>query len=327
MRVSVIIPTYNRASFIGETLESILGQSHQPAEVIVVDDGSTDETESVVRRFPAPVRYIRIENSGQGYARDVGVQMSASPYLAFCDDDDLWTGDKLALHARLFELAPDVQYSFSNFVLVRDGLWSKDSKLDSLPAGYFNAPRRELEPGLMVLDSVLFEKLLEYQPIFPSTLVMTRVFFESVGRWNAGLRCVPEDWEFHLRCVMRPPIGLVQAPVVGIRKHPSNFSADPLKTELGEIEVLNYVMQKHSAAQSYEAAIRRQIVIRAGNVVHAAFSIGRLDLVKHLLETVPPDRRDWKLRTKSAIARLPRPVARSLWRLSLVAGRGARVLR
>lgn len=126
---------------------------------------------------------------------------------------------------------------------------------------------------------------------------------------------------------LRPPIGLVQAPVVGIRKHPSNFSADPLKTELGEIEVLNYVMQKHSAAQSYEAAIRRQIVIRAGNVVHAAFSIGRLDLVKHLLETVPPDRRDWKLRTKSAIARLPRPVARSLWRLSLVAGRGARALR
>jgi glycosyltransferase involved in cell wall biosynthesis len=318
MRVSVIVPTYNRAGLIGETLDSILGQSHKPEEVIVVDDGSTDETRSVVCRFPKPVKYLRIENSGESHARNVGVEASNSPYIAFCDSDDLWTRDKLALHARLFELAPDVRYSFSDFVIVQDGVWSKESKLDLAPPGFLDAPRREPEPGLMILDVGYFGKLLDCQPIFPSTLVMTREFFESAGRWNKALgRTRSQDLEFHLRCVVAPPIGVVRARVVGIRKHASNFSGDLVATEMGEIEILNYVLKNHPAASRYEDAIREQIVVRSANVANAAFSAGQLDLVRGALQAVPPRRRDWKLHLKGWVSGLPGPVARGLARVLL----------
>ena len=94
--ISVVVPTYNRASLIGETIESILSQSYPPAEVIVVDDGSTDATESTIRSFPSTVKYYRIENSRTPAARNFGVSQAASPWIAFCDHDDLWTRDKLA---------------------------------------------------------------------------------------------------------------------------------------------------------------------------------------------------------------------------------------
>ena len=87
--VSVVIPTYNRADWLPRTLASILGQTLEPMEVIVVDDGSTDGTEALARSFPPTVRYSRIENSGVCRARNAGVSLARGSWLAFCDSDDL----------------------------------------------------------------------------------------------------------------------------------------------------------------------------------------------------------------------------------------------
>jgi glycosyltransferase involved in cell wall biosynthesis len=311
LETSVIIPTYNRAHLLPPTLQSITSQSHKPVEVIVVDDGSTDDTEQVVRRYGQGVQYLRIENSGQCRARNVGVAASTAPWVAFCDSDDLWHPDKLALQARLLEKAPDVEYSFTNFRLVVDDIWSDRSKFDTSPSGYWDLPRRDLEKDLFVIDAPLFEHLLWHQPIFPSTIAMTRSFFEKAGRWKESLgRTLSEDLEFTLRCVERPPIGVVSTPVVGIRKHVSNFSKDALRETLGEIEILRDVLAGNPAAKQYEHALREQIIVRCGRAAEGAFAIGDLDVVREMLKSVPLDRRSWKLHLKSAIAHSPKPLAR-----------------
>ena len=100
--VSVIVPSYNRADLIPQTIHSILNQSHPPAEVIVVDDGSTDDTETVLQQFGSAIKYLRINNAGQARARNIGAEASTSEWIAFCDSDDLWQPNKLSDQVRLF---------------------------------------------------------------------------------------------------------------------------------------------------------------------------------------------------------------------------------
>jgi glycosyltransferase involved in cell wall biosynthesis len=111
-RISVVVAVYNGESFVGEALESILGQSRAPDEVCVVDDGSTDGTPAVVARYAA-VRYLRSErNQGQPAALNRGVASTTGEYLAFLDADDVWLSDKLEHQQRAFDVEPslDVVY-------------------------------------------------------------------------------------------------------------------------------------------------------------------------------------------------------------------------
>jgi glycosyltransferase involved in cell wall biosynthesis len=89
-QVSVVVPVFNRAHLIAETLDSILGQTLRPAEVFVVDDGSTDDTAAVLRRYGGAVRSITIASSGVQVARNTGVEAGTAPWIALCDSDDVW---------------------------------------------------------------------------------------------------------------------------------------------------------------------------------------------------------------------------------------------
>jgi glycosyltransferase involved in cell wall biosynthesis len=313
LEVSVIVPTYNRADLITETLASILNQSHPPSEIIVVDDGSRDNTEAVVREFGSQIKYLRIENSGECRARNVGASASSAPWIAFCDSDDLWHPDKLLLQARLFERASDVEYSFTNFKTVVNREWSGTTKFDTSPTGYWDLPRREIDNGTFVIETSMCDCILQHQPIFPSTLMMKRSFFDRVGRWREPLGRTPSvDLEFHFRCVSQPLTGVVSTPVVGIRKHASNFSGNPLRTTIGEIEILRYLLTNVPAAKQHEDRIQEQIIVRSARAAEDAFAIGDLELARKLLVSVPYDQRTWKLRVKSRICQLPEPVGQFL---------------
>ena len=95
--VSAVVTTYNQASYIVATLESVLGQTYPPYEVIVVDDGSTDETPERIGRFGERVRYIRQANQGVAASRNTGVAHARGDYIALLDGDDLWEPEKLAV--------------------------------------------------------------------------------------------------------------------------------------------------------------------------------------------------------------------------------------
>lgn len=113
-RISVIVPTYNRAHLLPRAIDSVLRAVSPGDEVIVVDDGSTDGTERITERYSEKIRYVRTENRGAGPARNLGIQMANHDWIAFLDSDDEWMPDHLDLH-RAFHSACDVPFSFSNF--------------------------------------------------------------------------------------------------------------------------------------------------------------------------------------------------------------------
>jgi glycosyltransferase involved in cell wall biosynthesis len=326
MNISVIVPTYNRADLIAETLESILAQNYPPTEIIVVDDGSTDNTEQIVRKYAPAVSYLRIKNSGECAARNAGVAHCSGDWVGFCDSDDLWAPDKLRLHVQLFKTAPDVEYSFSNFRTVVGGAWSQDTKFDTSPPAYWHLPRRNITSDLFVIECSMFARLLTHQPIFPSTLMMKKSFFDAVGRWNEPLgRTRSVDLEFHLRCVAKGPIGVVAAPVVGIRKHAANFSGDPLVNALGEIEVLRYVLQHNPIALKAKGIIVDEIARRTAKAAEQSFDIGNLRGCRELMKSVPVRQRSRRQILKAAIASLPPYAAHGLRHTAQVLARNWRL--
>jgi hypothetical protein len=315
---SVVIPTYNRAELIGETLASLLAQTYPAAEIVVIDDGSTDDTEDVVRRFGSLIRYRRIPNSGQSNARRIGVEESRHEWLAFCDSDDLWKPDKLRKHVELIEAAPELEYSFSNFqVFGPEGAWQAQTKFDSVPEGYWDIAKRVVGPQCWVVEDSLFTPVICFQPIFPSTLVMTRAFYERAGGFRLSLPGgTGEDFEFTLRCVRHPPIGIVTSPVVGIRKHGGNISGSQLRLLREEIEVLNYCLDHHEPPADSVPTIRDSIALRSAQAAELAFAEGELDLVKELAANAG-NHSSTRLRLKQRISSLPPAVAKPVCRATL----------
>lgn len=308
--ISVIVPSYNRASYIGETIESILNQSLSPAEVVIVDDGSTDETESVLQGFGDKVRWHRIENSGPCVARNVGVGLSTSPLIAFCDSDDLWAREKLEKQAALHQ-RNGIECSFTNFRIVSDGAWRDQTKFDTAPPGFFDNMKRT--PEGLVSSGSYYDALLRFQPMFPSTLLMTRSFFDRIGGYKGELgRVLSEDWEFMLRCVQQAPIGALPDPVVGIRKHASNASGSSYRTTRGEIQILRYALAHHDLSQRSRDLIAEEIVLRTIEAGVEAFTESNFKDCVELLTTVPREQLPLKEKVKLLISSCPVPVAKSL---------------
>jgi glycosyltransferase involved in cell wall biosynthesis len=104
--VSVIIPVYNSERYLAEAIESVLAQTYRPLEIIVVNDGSTDGSAEVAKRFGSPVRYYLQPNSGAGAARNQGADLARGSFLAFLDADDIWLADKLARQMAAFDADP-----------------------------------------------------------------------------------------------------------------------------------------------------------------------------------------------------------------------------
>src|SRR6266446_10846107 len=115
--VSVIIPTYNRASLVMRAVRSALQEIDADDEIIVVDDGSTDGTEKVLEPYLDSLRYVRIEHSGAGASRNRGIQEATKPLVAFLDSDDEWMPGKLALHRGFMQARPDVLFTFTDFAV------------------------------------------------------------------------------------------------------------------------------------------------------------------------------------------------------------------
>jgi len=112
--VSVIIPVYNGERYLAEAIESVLAQTYRPIEIIVVDDGSTDGSADVAKRFGSPVRYDFQPNSGAGAARNRGAELARGSVLAFLDADDIWLADKLARQMAAFDADPELDMVFGH---------------------------------------------------------------------------------------------------------------------------------------------------------------------------------------------------------------------
>lgn len=118
--VSVIIPTYNRETLVCRAIQSVLNQSYQNFEIIVVDDGSSDNTAEIVKNYIPKTKYIYQENAGASAARNKGIDLAKGEWIAFLDSDDEWLPDKLTLQTDLLKRNPDLVWSYTNYIICFD---------------------------------------------------------------------------------------------------------------------------------------------------------------------------------------------------------------
>ena len=291
MDVSVIIPSYNRADFLPFTLDAVLGQTAAPREVIIVDDGSTDDTLSVLARYRPRIQVISINNSGSIVARNVGLRASTAAVVAFCDSDDLWRPDFLEHMAVLWQAEPQTCVAFSNFRIVRDNVWSVGTKFDESPLGFWSG-LRSVGNGIGVFDRPIVDRLVSFQPFFPSACAVDRSALIGAGGWDEGVgRTVGDDFGTVLRLGELHPFGVVSAPLVGIRKHAGNFSANVRAMNLGDANILEYVLASRPSLQPHAALIRESVAERRRAALDSAFADGDFAAVQVIYGRLP---RGWR---------------------------------
>jgi len=161
--ISVIIPVYNGAPYLGEALASVLAQTRSPLEVIVVDDGSTDASASVARQFP--VRYVWQTHDGASAARNQGIALAQGSFFAFLDADDVWMPEKLAQQIESFAAQPNLEAVFGQM----EQFVSQDSA-DTMPSARFAREVRDsYAPGTMLIRRAAFMRIGLFAPQWRAT--------------------------------------------------------------------------------------------------------------------------------------------------------------
>lgn len=191
--VSVVVPAWNAAGWLAETLNSALAQTWRDVEVVVVDDGSTDETENVLRRYGGRVRYFRQDNAGQGAARNRGAAESDGEFIAFLDSDDTWLPEKIEAQVALMRAEPAAALAFCNYNAFGDNAGKPGFDRAPILAGL---PSRAVgEFGRVILATDLVTPILDdmYCQV-PSFWLVRRALFDRVGGFDPSLREGGEDW-------------------------------------------------------------------------------------------------------------------------------------
>ena len=307
--ISVVVPTYNRAGLIGETLAAIMRQTLPPTEIIVVDDGSTDATPATLAAYHDRIRAIRIPNSGDLVARNVGLKAARGDLVAFCDSDDVWESDYLRAMASLWEDEPGLQAAYANFRVLRDGEVSERSKFEDAPPGTWDA-MRPLTGGRGVFETPYVAELLRFQPFFPSTMTVERRSFLDIGGWDERVsRSIGCDFATALRTATRPPVGVVHRPLVCIRKHSGNFSGDTERMNLGDAAVLQHVLASNPAMEPMRGKFEASMAERREAALHAAFARRDFAAVRTTFALLSSGVPSTRTCVKRAIAGLPVPLA------------------
>ena len=324
---TVVVPSYNRQALLPETLDAILSQQPPPAEVIVVDDGSTDGSVAMLgARFSGRVVVETVTNCGDLVARNVGLGLARAPLVAFCDSDDVWQPGFLAAMSALWQAEPATRVAFSDFRILREGVLEERRKFDTAPAGFWS-DLHELAPGLAVFTAPIVERVITFQPFFSSCIVVDRAFLLDLGGWDTSVgRVVGTDFATILLLAEHVPFGVVDQPLVAIRKHGGNFSGDVQAMNLGDATILEHVLARRRSLAGHAGLIAASVAERRAGALDIAFS--RLDFaaVRAIFALLPQERQIGRARLKAAVARLPGPlrgaVARGLLALGSAAARG-----
>ena len=195
VKISVIIPSYNRMELLRRALKSVMAQVLAPSEVIVVDDGSTDQTAAMVTREFPTVRLITQRNQGVSAARNRGIETSYGEWISFLDSDDEWLPEKLSEQATLIQRCLDIKVCHTDEIWIRNGRRVNAKKKHRKPEGW------------------IFDHCLPLCCVSPSTVFIHRSVFNCVGVFDTALPAC-EDYDLWLRIFARYQVGLSAKPLV-----------------------------------------------------------------------------------------------------------------
>lgn len=233
MTISVIIPTYNCATYLPDAIQSILDQSRTDVEIVVVDDGSTDNTPDAVASFNGDIVYHRQSNAGVSVARNTGIDLSRGDYIAFLDADDRWYPDKLAVQLEILERSPGIAGVFSDFSLAdQDGKIQKDRYIKEEYSVFrtFGLDWDSIFPASIPCDSAaayggdIFPSLFRGNFIKTSSLLLRRSAALSVGGFTPN-RTTQEDYEYFLKLASQYPLAYADRPLLFKRRRPGQLTS------------------------------------------------------------------------------------------------------
>jgi glycosyltransferase involved in cell wall biosynthesis len=312
---TLVIPSYNRADLIAETIRSALGQKLPFSEIIVVDDGSTDGTLDVLAGFQDAIRVIAGPNGGVQRARNRGVDAAADGYITLCDSDDLLDPEFLSRIQPWMTANAGVDAMYTNFLPFGPDETGQE-KFATAPAGYFDGAVESDGEFLQDIPD-FYRRTLDFQPLFPSGLTLRKSFYFRIGGYDPAFNRVgAEDWEFTLRVLSAGRVALCRKALVRVRKHGGNDSADSLYMNLGEAKILEHALASHDAAPRYAAAIGAAIRHRKLAAFNLAFERGDFTLAGRLLAELGSLPATTKMRLKRLILSLPSFIRQRAWNLT-----------
>lgn len=296
--ISVIIPLYNRRELICETLESVFSQKKQFDEIIVVDDGSTDDSADLVENQFPKARLIRLTNTGVQLARNRGVTESTSKWAVLCDSDDiLLPGHREAMDAAIEELV-DLDAAFVNFKTFGIKSSNETDKFAQAPPGFWDDMQKWSSGWIMNSAEIILPKLLTFQPLFQTGSLYRRSFYQRIGGFDSRMnRVKSEDLEFTLRTLIKGKVACINRVEALVRKHLTNDSGDFQEVLIGEAAVLRFSANFDAWSPPSKKLLRKNSQQRLWEALELAVGENRLNLARAAaksINTPPPS-------TKAAI--------------------------
>jgi glycosyltransferase involved in cell wall biosynthesis len=222
--VSVVIPTYNYGHFVVGAVESVLAQTYSDYEVIVIDDGSTDDTRQRLAPFSDRIRYVYQENQGLSAARNRGIAEARGELIALLDSDDRWHPGFLELMVPPFELDPKLGLLGSSSIFSEECPWSE-------------IRGRDVEASDLPVKSLSVESFVTSHPIAPSATLIRRSVLDTVGLFDTQLRSV-EDRDMWIRIALAARTAHLDVPLAWVRVHRASMSSPANAAKMEQYDFL-----------------------------------------------------------------------------------------
>jgi glycosyltransferase involved in cell wall biosynthesis len=241
-KITVIIPTYNRANLIGETIQSVLRQTVRDFNLIVVDDGSTDNTGEVLKRYQDPrVRYEYRENRGVSVARNIGLKLSNTDYVTFLDSDDIYLDNSLEKFVNCLDSNKEIGFCYGQANIMKVG------------GEVYRVRKSHFYNDSTVIDPIgQIRELLFHKPYNVSTCAMRRSCVDAVGGFNEDL-WFAEDMEFFIRLAKKYSAAYIAEPVANVRFHDKQLQNEIMPgKEKAFLSILQEVFEDPNIAHQIE---------------------------------------------------------------------------
>jgi len=313
---SLVIPTFNRADLIGETIESALSQSLPFSEILVIDDGSTDHTAQVLGSFGKHIKMIRTLNLGVQAARNSGVEAAQGAYVTFCDSDDLLEASFLEVMSSWLASHAEIDIVYANFLAFNEASISTD-KFSQAPPGWFEGAQCSMQTsGIEFCWAIpdLYRRTIAFQPLFPTGQTFRKSFYQAIGGYDVRFNGIgSEDWEFALRAITAGQVALCMQPMTRVRKHTGNDSGNLVRQLLGEATILEHALHHHDGAAMYASALKESFEMRRLEAFDQAYAAGNFAIANDILKLLSAANRTPKFLLKKLITALPSGLRKPLW--------------
>lgn len=257
MQISAIIPTYNRAHTLVRAINSVLEQSMAPAQVIVVDDGSTDDTASVLAKYGDQIEVVTQQNHGVSHARNRGIEAAKCAWIALLDSDDCWHRDKLLFQSQLLSTNDELA-CHTDEVWIRNGIRVNPMKKHAKPDGW------------------IFFDCLALCCVSPSSVLLHQTIFEQVGLFDESLPAC-EDYDMWLRIFSHYSVCLHPEKLVKkFGGHDDQLSRKFPAMDRFRVTALEKLLQQESLPHAYQKAVMDTLAYKLNILIQGAQKRGKL---------------------------------------------------